>query len=269
MVNLPAPTDKASWPKHIQALKLPPAWTNVKFSPDPKADLQAIGRDSKGRKQYVYSEKFSNSQAAAKFARIKKLAAKFDAIMKRNEANLTSRDPKKAEAAAVLGLIAYMGLRPGSERETGAEKQAYGATTLRGEHVVTEEGQTFLRFVGKKGVDLNLPVESSDLASALIERAKKNEGQLFPGVNDAQLRDYVATIAPKIKVKDFRTLKGTSTAEDLVSKMEPPKNKKEFKAKVNEVGEAVSDILGNTRVIALQSYISPFVFAEWKQAVGE
>ena len=266
---IPAPTDKVSWPKHIQALKLPPAWTNVKFSPDPKADLQAIGRDAKGRPQYVYSAKFSESQAAAKFARIKKLTAKFDAIVKRNEANMKSRDPKKSEHAAVLGLILDMGLRPGSERETGAEKQAYGATTLRGDHVVTEEGKTFLRFTGKKGVDLNLPVENPDLASALTERAKKNEGQLFPGVNDSTLRNYVHSLNPGVKVKDFRTLKGTSTAADLVSKMEPPKTTKEFKARVNEVGDAVSKILGNTRVIALQSYISPFVFAEWKQAVGE
>jgi hypothetical protein len=36
-------------PKHIEALKIPPAWTDVTFSPDPKADLLATGKDSKGR----------------------------------------------------------------------------------------------------------------------------------------------------------------------------------------------------------------------------
>lgn len=263
-----ASPDKAKWPKHIQAMKLPPAWTDVKYSPDPKADLQAIGKDAKGRPQYVYSAKFRDSQSAAKFARIKKLANKFTTIVAKNDNNLKSKDQKKAEHAAVLSLILDMGLRPGSEKDTGAEKQAYGATTLRGDHVVTEAGETFLRFVGKKGVDLNLPVTNPDLASALQKRAASNEGQLFPAVTDSTLRNYAHSLSAGFKVKDFRTLKGTSVASDLVSKIEPPKNEKEFKAKVKEVATAVSQKLGNTPTIALQSYISPFVFAEWKQGLA-
>ena len=38
----------------IRALVLPPAWTDVWISTDPRAHLQATGRDAAGRKQYRY-----------------------------------------------------------------------------------------------------------------------------------------------------------------------------------------------------------------------
>jgi hypothetical protein len=65
--GLVAGIERAAFPAHIQALKLPPAWTDVRINPDPGADLLAIGKDKKGRSQYVYSAKFQGDQAAQKF----------------------------------------------------------------------------------------------------------------------------------------------------------------------------------------------------------
>ena len=49
-------SSKENFPQHIQDLKLPPAWTQVRINTDPHADLLAIGKDSKGRDQYVTGE---------------------------------------------------------------------------------------------------------------------------------------------------------------------------------------------------------------------
>src|SRR5205085_197476 len=76
----------AALPAHIQALKIPPAWTDVTFSADPKAALLATGKDSKGRRQAVYSAEFSAGQAAAKFSRISELDQKFSEIFEQKEA---------------------------------------------------------------------------------------------------------------------------------------------------------------------------------------
>lgn len=38
----------------IRALVIPPAWTEVWIAPDPRAHIQATGRDAAGRKQYRY-----------------------------------------------------------------------------------------------------------------------------------------------------------------------------------------------------------------------
>lgn len=266
-----APPDRNSWPEHIKALKVPPGWTDVHINPDPKADLMATGRDAKGRLQPVYSPAFHASQAQAKFQRIAELNEKFGEVLKQNKASMKSADPKVADHAAVMDLIMAMGVRPGSETDTGADKKAYGATTLEGRHVVAEGKQTFLRFTGKKGVDLNLKVEDPELAKALRQRAKDSgpDRQIFPRVSDGSLLAYTHTLGGGgFKTKDFRTLLGTRTAMSEVANAQAPTDEKSYKKAVKDVATTVSKKLGNTPTIALQSYISPTVFAEWRSKVG-
>src|SRR5690606_18931305 len=38
----------------INKLVIPPGWENVRICKLPKGHLQAVGRDEKGRKQYIY-----------------------------------------------------------------------------------------------------------------------------------------------------------------------------------------------------------------------
>src|SRR5262245_38130043 len=40
--------------RRINALAIPPAYTEVWISPDPRGHIQATGRDARGRKQYRY-----------------------------------------------------------------------------------------------------------------------------------------------------------------------------------------------------------------------
>lgn len=253
-------------PEHIAKLKIPPAWTDVTYSQDPGAALLVTGKDSKGRQVYIYSEMHQQKQAAVKFARIAELDDKFKTIAKQNAA--LAKDPGKQDVTDCLGLIMAMGIRPGSDRDTKAAKKAYGATTLEGQHVVVEGGQTFLRYTGKKGVSLNLPVPSA-WAKTLQARAKKAgpNGRLFGNVTDVALRDHVHSLdGGGFKTKDFRTHLGTSTAQELVEKMPVPKTQQEYRKAVMEVAKKVSSVLGNTPVIALQSYINPSVFGAWKAA---
>lgn len=259
--------NREKWPAHIVSLKLPPAWTDVRINNDPNGSLLAVGKDAKGRDQYVYSAKFAESQAAKKFQRVKQLSEKLPQIQAKNDKFLASKDDKVKEHAECTALIMGMGIRPGSERETGAEKTAYGATTLKGSHVVADGNDTYLRFTGKKGVDLNLKVDDKGLAQSLRLRAKKAgpEGQLFPSISERTLRSYTSQITNgAVKPKDFRTLLGTKTAYDEVRKMQKPTSASAYKKQVMSVAKVVSEKLGNTAAIALKAYISPFVFSEWK-----
>jgi phage-related protein (TIGR01555 family) len=261
--------DGSPLPAHIQKLKLPPAWTDVKFSDDPGSALQAQGKDAKGRLQSVYSDEFVKTQAAAKFSRVNSLMEQFPAIERQNAEGMKSTNPRIKDAADCLDLIMKMGVRPGSDDDTGADKKAYGATTLQGQHVVQENGETYLRFTGKKGVALNLKVDDPTLANALAERAGKAgaEGPLFPNVTDKSLLDYTHTMGDgSFKTKDFRTHLGTATAVKLVSSMDAPKTAKDRDKAVKAVAEVVSKKLGNTPSIALNSYINPTVFDSWKGA---
>lgn len=248
-------------PAHIG--RIPPAWKDVTISLDPKASVYVKGKDEKGRGQAVYSPTHTETQAVKKFAKTRKLLEKHDALGALHEKNANSKDVSVSEPAKVMSVIHALGLRPGSEKDTGAEKQAYGATTLRSEHVVKmPDGSTRLKFVGKKGVSIDLPVDDPKIADLLHSQAAKAKGGKLFNVTDAELRNYSQKHGG-YNPKDYRTAKGTKTAREEVAKMEVPKTEKEKKKAMKTVGTVVSSKLGNTPTIALQSYIDPAVFKHW------
>jgi len=257
-------------PPHIVALKLPPAWKPVTVNTNPGATLLAIGRDAKGRAQRVYSEAFKKTQAEAKFRRVEELNKKFDQIVAQNGKSQRSKIPKVKDSADCLALIMHTGIRPGSDTDTGAAVKAYGATTLQGKHVVQTSEGVELHFVGKKGVHLKIPVTDPDISKSLMRRkhAAGADGNLFPATSDKALLEHTHSMdGGGFKSKDMRTHLGTSTALDEVKKLPVPKTKEEYQKAVMNVAKTVSKKLGNTAVVALQSYINPTVFSEWQSAV--
>ena len=254
-----------SLPDHIKSLKIPPAWTDVRYALSPDSSLLATGRDAKGRPQAIYSLAHQERQAAAKFARVQEMARKFDVMRRQNDEK--KRDPKLKDTADCLDLIMQTGIRPGSEEDTGAENQAYGATTLLGSHVAEDDGAVRLVFVGKKGINLSIPVNNAGLADELRKRAKAAgpNGKLFPGTDAKKLLEHVHSLdGGGFKTKDFRTNVGTATALDVVSSLPVPNDEKSYRKQVMAVAKQVALKLGNTPIVALQSYINPSVFADWR-----
>lgn len=253
-------------PAHLP--KIPPGWTDVRVSLDKESDLWVTGRDKKGREQRVYSDAHWARQAEVKFARVNELRSKQREIEKEINQDIRSKDLTTREAASCLRLINATGLRPGSTADTGAEKQAYGATTLEGKHVQVVDGQVRLRFVGKKGVDLDIAVTDKRVADDLVRRADRAgpAGKLF-NVNDGQLRTYsLSKDGGGFKPKDFRTARGTNTAVEAMRGMPVPRTTAEYKRAVRRVAKLVSEQLGNTPTVAMQSYIDPSIFARWRKA---
>src|SRR5437868_14616851 len=56
--------------ERIDALRIPPAWRDVRISPRPYAKLQATGVDRAGRLQYLYHPDFRARQEQAKFDKL-------------------------------------------------------------------------------------------------------------------------------------------------------------------------------------------------------
>jgi DNA topoisomerase-1 len=252
-------------PPHVQAMKIPPAWGNVRVNLDPDGDLLATGRDAKNRRTSIYSDAHWARSAEAKFSRVKEMADKYDAIMGENAGRQASHDPNERDHADALELVAKTGIRPGSDKDTGAEEQAYGATTLEGRHV--RQGGRQLSFVGKKGVKLDLPVEDEGLAAKLGARAKAagHNGRLFPSVTADSLSAYVHTLdGGGFKTKDFRTRLANATAMDSMKGVAPPANPTNYRKAVATIAKRVAAKLGNTPTVALASYINPAVFAHWR-----
>jgi len=243
----------------IKELRVPPAWRDVRLSPDPNSGLQAVGFDVKGRKQYLYSSMHTEEKAAEKFARLRAFDKKLPDIRKQIAAGIEAGD----EEAVILRLIDRTGFRPGSMAETGATTQAYGASTLQAEHVKISGSRLEFNFIGKKGVKIHKVLDDAELAKLLRPRVAKG-GALFDTAS-TRLRRYVKKIAGDFKVKDFRTWNGTARALEEVAARPIPTTAAEFATVQKEVVESVASHLGNTPAVAKGSYIDPAVWSRWEE----
>ncbi len=57
--------------QRIKSLAIPPAWNEVWISPHINGHIQAVGRDTAGRRQYIYHEAWQDERAEEKFDRVR------------------------------------------------------------------------------------------------------------------------------------------------------------------------------------------------------
>ncbi|WP_255246967.1 hypothetical protein [Skermania pinensis] len=150
-----------------------------------------------------------------------------------------------------------MGLRPGSDKDTGADTDAFGATNLQARHVVEDGDDIRLVFTGKKGVDISLPVTDPETRDVIRSRLadKSGDDRLFQ-TNEQGARNYLHSVAP-FKLKDLRTYHGIAVAEHTVESMDAPKTKREFQTARRRVGEAVAE-----------SRNTPTIFRRWEDGIA-
>jgi DNA topoisomerase IB len=253
-------------PPHIKPSMVPPKWSNVRVSKDPYADVLVTAKDEKGRPKTVYSDAYQNKTAEVKFGRVKEMIDKHDQISKEiQDARGVTKTREEADAAWLMQVQAT---RPGSDRDTLAKVKAYGATTLRAEHVVPTPEGVRLQFVGKEGISHDHLIRDENLGKMLLERkatANERGGRLF-STNDTKVRNFVGTLGGGgFSSKNFRTSAATRlAAEKVAADHTPSKSLAEHKKRVMSVAKEVSGLLGNRPAQALMSYIHPSVFHAWR-----
>jgi DNA topoisomerase-1 len=109
---------------------VPPAYVNVRFSPDSAAHLQAVGEDAAGRLQYRYHPKWAEVREALKARRLAGIAKALPAVRRAVGRGLASAETDRRFAAAcVVELVCLTAIRAGGE-EYARERGTRGATTL-------------------------------------------------------------------------------------------------------------------------------------------
>jgi len=257
-------------PKHLQGIAIPPGYRDVIYNKNPKGDILYIGIDKKGKKQYKYSQSHRDKKKAEKFARVSEMGKQFNKILNQVNDDLSNSDAETKERALIAKLIMVSAIRPGGDKDTGADVKAYGAITLEARHFVEKEGKLYLDFIAKKGVHYESPINDKHVVSALkkIIANKKPDEKVFNTDYMSLLKYTKGLDGGKFKTKDFRTLLGTKHAIGAMENVSTPTNEKEYKKALKAVATVVAKELGNTPAVALQSYINPAVFAEWKLKAG-
>jgi DNA topoisomerase-1 len=246
----------------LNAIALPPAYTNAWFSPFPNCHIQATGIDARGRKQYRYHPDFRAQQEADKYERCAAFGRALPKLRAKVEADLAGRKlARDTVVAAVVRLLDLGHIRIGNEAYAKSNR-SFGATTLRNRHARVKGPKLRLEYVGKSGKKQRLTIEDKRLAR-IVRRTQDLPGQhLFEyldeegaphPVTSEDVNDYIReATGTDFTAKHFRTWGASLLAFEHILD-----TAKGGKISLKPMLEAVAAALGNTPAISRKSYIHP------------
>jgi DNA topoisomerase IB len=118
--------------RRLAALAVPPAYEDVVYAADPRAHIQAVGRDAAGRLQYRYHPEWQRVREIRKARRLARLADALPRIGRSVSQHLNGSEPSREFAlAAVVELVARSAIRPGSEQYARLRGTRGAATLLK------------------------------------------------------------------------------------------------------------------------------------------
>ncbi len=254
--------------KRINALAVPPAYTDVWICADPMGHLQATGRDARGRKQYRYHARWREVRDENKYSRMLEFGAVLPKVRKQMEAHLGLPGlPREKVMATVLSLLDTTLIRVGNS-QYARDNRSYGLTTLRGRHVDVKGSSIAFEFRGKSGVEHKVTVKDRRLAG-IVKRCLELPGQnLFQYLDDDGERHTVSShdinaylqqlTGAEFTAKDYRTWAGSALALQMLRELhwEPEPDAKKH---IVEMVKQVARQLGNTPAVCRRCYIHPAV----------
>lgn len=260
----------------IDALVIPPAWTDVWICVDPNGHIQATGRDAEGRKQYIYHADWERARNEAKFNRIVVFGEALSTIRAQCESDLRRHGlPAGKVVAAVVALLDRTLIRVGNL--TYAQRNgSFGLTTLRDRHVDFSGTRCTFEFVGKGGKQHCIELVDARLAR-VVRRCRDVPGyELFQyydadgtrcRISSSDVNNYLReATGESFTAKDFRTWGASVQAAVFLYELNPPADDKEAEKHVVEAVKAVAERLGNTAVVTRSYYIHPRVLEGYRDA---
>jgi len=253
----------------IAALAVPPAYQEVYVSPDADAELQAFGRDARGRLQYRYHPDFIHQQAMRKWRRLARFAQALPQLRERVAADLRcSGLPQRKVLALLARLLDRAHLRVGSA-DYARRYRSYGLTTLKKRHVRVEGSKVVFHYRGKHGVEQEQTVRDRTLAQLIGRLLALPGSTLFQyedeaggrhGVRAEDLNAYIRDAMGRFTAKDFRTWGGTLKAAEYLTALGAPTCQRSGARMLSRCVRSVAEQLGNTAAVTRSSYICPVIF---------
>ena len=244
----------------LNAIGLPPAYTDAWFNPKTNGHIQAVGWDAKGRKQYRYHVGFREQQEAAKYEKTAEFGRALPRLRKRVAADLAKRALTKDRAvAAVVRLLDQSHIRVGNE-DYVKQNKSFGATTLRTRHGAVKGDRLRLRFKAKSGKECDTTITDRSLARFVKACQDLDEQHLFAWldadgeahpVTSSDVNEYIKTATGgDFTAKNFRTWGASLLAFEALAGADRDLTLKQLL-------EPVTAQLGNTPAIARKSYVHP------------
>jgi DNA topoisomerase-1 len=235
-----------------------------------------VGRDSSGRKQYRYHEKWRAHRDSNKYERMIDFARCLPRMRERIARDLRRRGyGQERVLATVVRLMECTNIRIGNDIYAKQNK-SYGLTTLKNHHVKVRGPKISIEFRGKSGVEHAIDLTDPRLAPIIRGCQDLPGRELFGYVTeDGVTRDvksddvnaYIREISGRdFTAKDFRTWAGTVCAARALATMSPGETKAQRNRVLARAIDTVAEKLGNTRAVCRKSYIHPCIFESFEQS---
>ena len=265
--------------KRLNSMAVPPAYRDVRYSPDPTSHLQAVGLDAAGRLQYRYHTDWEKVREQRKAHRLARLVAALPKIRRNVSMHLSGDQPTREFAlSAVIELIARTAIRPGNEsyaRLNGTR----GATTLLKSNVTLEDDSLVLTFKAKGGKAVRKECDAAKLVRAIgilsrvpgkrMFQYRDNSGTVRT-VSTTTVNGFLREIAGiKISLKDFRTLMASAVVLESLSRISPAASARGRRKQVLEAVRAAADELSNTPAICRKSYVHDTIVTAFEDGILE
>jgi DNA topoisomerase-1 len=261
--------------RRLEKLAVPPAYRDVRYASDPRAHLQAVGRDAAGRLQYRYHPDWEKIRDIRKAEQLIRLAEVLPKIRRALSARLDEASLSKEFAlAAIVELISSSALRAGSEEYARAHQTRGAATLLKSNVRCGADGTLTLSFRAKGGKPVHKKIRNAKLCAAVARLRELPGARLFQyraddecvrPVTSADANAYLKEIAGcRISLKDFRTLCGTAEAMEALAALEPAESARLRRKQIVEAIKTAAQRLGNTPAICRKSYVHPAVLTAFE-----
>lgn len=261
--------------KRIESLVIPPAWTETQISHLKNGHIQAVGRDEKSRKQYIYHPTWNDIRNQTKFYKMYKFGEVLPIIRARVNTDLLQKKWSRSKVIAlVIRLMEETHIRIGN-KQYAKRNETYGLTTLRKKHVDIENNNLVFEFVGKKGKEHKITLNNKRLVK-LVNQCEEipgwdlfkyfDEDNVKQTVDSTMINNYIHEASGQFfTAKDFRTWSASLICFERLKKYSDSKTKKARKKSLLKAIDYTSKKLGNTRSVSRNYYIHPSVISSYKK----
>lgn len=263
--------------RRLQALAIPPAWTEVAASRSPSARLQAIGKDKAGRWQYRYGDQAVREREQKKYDRLVAFAHALPKMRRRIESDLKLPGlPREKVMACILRILSTCFMRPGSQ-VYAKENGSFGIATLQNRHVRVTGDTVHFDYRGKAGKQQERELRDRRVARIVREMKKLPGKDLFQYVAEdgsvvnirrRHINEYIKeTMGERFSAKDFRTWAGTLIAACALARLkgEEIEGRTDRKKMIVAAIKETAAQLGNTPAVCKTSYIWPSVLHSFQK----
>lgn len=257
----------------LNALKIPPAWQDVRISSLDNTHILATGYDAKHRKQYRYHNHWVALKNQTKFYKMISFAETLPKLRKRVVKDIEQPNWCKTKVLAIIiRLLEESHIRIGNTYYAKQNK-TYGISTLRTRHLHLFKNKFKLEFIGKRGKKHTVTIRNKKLLR-LINKCEEIPGwELFQyfddngdkhSINSTMVNNYIHdTCGQLFTAKDFRTwgasLIAYKTLKQQYEENQATKPNKAIKKAVDTAAKA----LNNTPAVSKKYYVHPHILTTY------